>query len=130
VEALASFARAPANVRFLGFVEDLTALYGQARVVVCPIRYGGGTRVELVEAAALGKAIVTTTLGAEGLGMRPGQEALFADLPAAFAEACARLIQDDALCEKLGANARRLAVEQFDQERIVARLAGIFGGMA
>ena len=126
VENLASFARAPANVRFLGFVDDLVSLYGQARIVVCPIRYGGGTRVKLVEAAALGKAIVTTTVGAEGLGMRPDQEALFADSPQAFADACVRLMEDEALCARLGASAHRLAAEQFDQGRIVDRLAGIF----
>lgn len=126
VEALASFGRAPPNVRFLGFVDDLVGVYAQARIVACPIRYGGGTRVKLVEAAALGKAIVTTTLGAEGLGMRPDQEALFADVPHVFADACARLIEDEALCARLGANARRLAEEQFDQSRIIARLAGTF----
>jgi glycosyltransferase involved in cell wall biosynthesis len=125
-EGLASFGRAPANVRFLGFVDDLAALYAAARIVVCPVRYGGGTRVKLVEAAAWGKAIVTTTLGAEGLGMSPGRDALFADLPGEFAEACARLIEDEALCASLGGNARRLAIEQFDQVRIVARLASTF----
>jgi hypothetical protein len=125
-EGLPSFGRSPANVRFLGFVDDLATLYESARIVVCPVRYGGGTRVKLVEAAAWGKAIVTTTLGAEGLGMKPGQDALFADFPGAFADACARLIEDEALCARLGGNARRLAIEQFDQERIVARLASTF----
>jgi hypothetical protein len=125
-EGLPSFKAAPPNVRFLGFVDDLATVYSAARIVVCPVRYGGGTRVKLVEAAAWGKAIVTTTLGAEGLGMEPDRDALFADHPDAFADACVRLIEDDALCAVLGANARRLAVEQFDQERIVARLAGVF----
>ena len=125
-EGLPSFKGAPANVRFVGFVDDLATVYEAARIVVCPVRYGGGTRVKLIEAAAWGKAIVTTTLGAEGLGIQPGHDALFADHPEAFADACLRLIEDDALCASLGGNARRLAVEQFDQERIVARLAGVF----
>jgi hypothetical protein len=126
VELLPSFKAAPSNVRFLGFVDDLAAVYESARLVVCPVRYGGGTRVKLVEAAAWGKPIVTTTLGAEGLGMVPGRDALFADRPETFADACLRLMEDDALCGSLGASARRLAMEEFDQERIVARLAQVF----
>lgn len=127
-DGLPSFRAAPANVVFKGFVDDLAAVYAAARVVVCPVRYGGGTRVKLVEAAAYGKPIVTTTLGAEGLGMKPDHDALFADDPEAFAAACARLIKDDALCTTLADNARRLAVEQFDQQRITSRLAGVFLG--
>lgn len=126
IELLPSFKAAPANVRFLGFVDDLAAVYASARLVVCPVRYGGGTRVKLIEAAAWGKPIATTTLGAEGLGMVPGRDALFADRPEAFADACLRMIEDDALCGRLGRNARQLAVEEFDQERIVAGLARIF----
>ena len=127
-DGLASYGKAPPNVQFLGYVDDLAALYEAARIVVCPVRYGGGTRVKLVEAAAWGKAIVTTTLGAEGLGMRPDHDALFADRAREFADACARLMRDDALCATLGRNARQLAREQFDQERIIARLAGQFPG--
>lgn len=125
-EALASFKASPPNVRFLGFVDDLAAVYKEARLVICPIRYGGGTRVKLIEAAAWGKPIVTTTIGAEGLSMRPGSDALFADLPQDFANACLELLRNDALCKRLGANARALAVRDFDRERIVARLSGSF----
>lgn len=127
-EALQAYPRAPANVRFLGFVDDLEAIYVSARVVVCPIRSGGGTRVKLIEAAAWGKPIVTTTLGAEGLGMRPDQDALFADEAAGFAAACVRLIGDDALCDRLGTQARALAVRDFDREQIIARLSRTLQG--
>jgi glycosyltransferase involved in cell wall biosynthesis len=130
VEHLPSFVHAPPNVRFLGFVEDLSSIYAAARVIVCPIRYGGGTRVKLIEAASWGKPIVSTTLGAEGLGFRSGEEALLVDKPELFADACARLIEDDGLCETLSQNARRLAIERFDESRIVEQLINVFSAPA
>lgn len=129
-EALKSFGKSPANVRFLGFVDDLAAVYRQARLVVCPVRYGGGTRVKLIEAAAWSKPIVTTVVGAEGLGMAHERDALFADTPGLFADACVRLIGDDALCARLGANAWKLASSEFDREQIIKRLCADFSKAA
>lgn len=122
-EQIPSFVHKPAGVRFLGFVDDLDAVYRQARVVVCPIRYGSGTRVKLIEAAAWARPIVSTTIGAEGLGMVDGRDALFADTAPAFAEHCLQLLRDDAQCDALGANARQLAQRDFDRTRIVGQLA-------
>jgi glycosyltransferase involved in cell wall biosynthesis len=122
-EQIPAYRQQPAGVRFLGFVDDLDAVYREARVVVCPIRYGSGTRVKLIEAAAWAKPIVSTQIGAEGLGMLDGRDALFADAAPDFAERCLQLLQDDARCDALGANARALAESNFDRGRIVAQLA-------
>ena len=89
-EEIAAYGRAPDGVKFCGFVPSLEEAYASARIVVCPIRYGGGTRVKLVEAAGWGKPIVSTTLGAEGLGMINDVHALIADSPEA-ACGCVRL---------------------------------------
>jgi glycosyltransferase involved in cell wall biosynthesis len=120
---IAWHAKPPERVHFLGFVDSLVPLYRDARVVICPIRYGGGTRVKLVEAAAWGKAIVTTTLGAEGLGMVPGEHALFTDDAAGFAAACLRLLDDQNLARRLGMAARQLAERNFERENVARNLA-------
>jgi len=122
-ESLECHANPPAGVKLLGFVDSLAEVYRRARVVICPIRYGGGTRIKLVEAAAWGKPIVTTTLGAEGLGMVPGEHALFADEAEGFAAACLRLLDDQDLPNRLGTAARELADRNFRRENVVRNLA-------
>jgi glycosyltransferase involved in cell wall biosynthesis len=129
-QSIASHAHPPARVKFLGFVDSLADAYRAARVVICPIRYGGGTRVKLVEASGWGKAIVTTTLGAEGLGMVPGEHALFADDADAFAASCVRLLDDEAQGRALGARARELADRTFRRENVIRVLAGQLAGLA
>lgn len=129
-ENLASFALRPEGVSFLGFVDDLDAVYRDARVVVCPIRYGSGTRVKLVEAAAWGKPIVSTGIGAEGLGMKDGEDAALVDDPRQFAASCLHLLRDDTACATLGKNARELALRTFDKHGIVQQLAEKFRRLA
>ena len=77
------------RVELTGFVPDLRPHLGAAAVVVVPLRLGGGTRLKIVEAMAMGKAIVSTTLGAEGIDAIPGRDILLEDQPAAFAGCCA-----------------------------------------
>jgi hypothetical protein len=121
-QSIPSFTRKPDGVTFVGYADDLAATYAASRVVVCPIRYGGGTRVKLVEAAGWGKPIVSTTIGAEGLGMVHGNDALIADSAEAFADACVSLLGDDALCKALARGARSLAEQSFDGKRIAEQL--------
>jgi glycosyltransferase involved in cell wall biosynthesis len=106
------------GVEFTGFVEDLDGLYGRSRVVCVPILSGGGTRVKIIEAAAYGKPIVSTTLGAEGLEMRDGYELLLRDDPDSFAEACLKLLNDPIICNRLGSAARAMVVQHYDQAKI------------
>ena len=121
-QSIPSFTRKPDGVTFVGYADDLAATYAASRVVVCPIRYGGGTRVKLVEAAGWGKPIVSTTIGAEGLGMVHGNDALIADSAEALADACVSLLGDDALCKALARGARSLAEQSFDGKRIAEQL--------
>ncbi len=114
---------ASTGVKVLGFVDDLQAIYRQARVVICPLLVGGGTRVKIIEAAALSKAIVSTTLGAEGLDMAHERHILIADAPADFANACVRLLADVALSERLGREARAAVAERYDRVAIQTRFA-------
>ena len=70
-------------------VPDLRPHYERASVVVAPLRWGGGTRLKILEALAMGKAVVATTLAAEGIDLRPGVNLEIADAPEDFARACA-----------------------------------------
>ena len=106
------------GVRFTGFVEDLDGLYRQSRVVCAPILSGGGTRVKIIEAAAYGKPIVSTRIGAEGLQMRDAYDIVIRDDPKLFAEACIRLLTDRESCGRLGSAARATVVKQYDQSNI------------
>lgn len=81
------------DVEVAGFVPDLETLYAEATLVVCPLRAGGGTRIKILEAIRHGRAVVTTSLGVEGLDLEPGVHVAVADSPALFAATVARLLQ-------------------------------------
>ena len=106
------------GVEFTGFVDDLETLYRRSRVICAPILSGGGTRLKIVEAAAYGKPIVATRLGAEGLDMRDGHELLLRDSADAFAQACGQLFKDDDLCSRLGRAAHQAAVRHYNRADI------------
>lgn len=114
-----SYSSKPAGVEFTGFVDDLDALYRRSRVVCCPIFSGGGTRVKMIEAAAYGKPIVSTHIGAEGLEMTDGKEFLLRNRPREFAQACLQLLSDDQLSKNLGSAARKAAIQTYDRRHIV-----------
>jgi len=114
------------SVTFTGFVEGLAQLYAQARVVCCPILSGAGTRIKIIEAAAHARAIVSTTLGAEGLTFKNGREIVLRDGVAPLAEECVRLLRDPVAAERLGIAAREKARMTYDQRAIVAELEGLF----
>lgn len=122
-EAIGDASRMPQGVKLLGFVDDLEAVYAQASVVICPILTGGGTRVKLIEAALRGKPIVSTTLGAEGLGFTDGQQALLRDSPSAMAQACVDLLAAPQRAARLGDAARAFAQQHYDRDRIAEALA-------
>ncbi len=111
------------DVDFTGYVPDLGELYGRCRLVVVPIRAGGGTRIKILEAFAMRRPVVATTIGAEGIAARHGEHLLLADDPTSFAANCARLIEEPGLGEQLAGNAFALFSERYTLEtlaRIVA----------
>jgi polysaccharide biosynthesis protein PslH len=101
------------QIELTGFVEDLRPHLASAAAVVVPLRLGGGTRLKIVEAMAMGKAIVSTSLGAEGIDVMPERDILIADQPADFAHAVVRLLADADLASRIGQSARQLAVERY-----------------
>ena len=109
-----------------GFVPDLRPHLAAAAVVVVPLRLGGGTRLKIIEAMAMGKAIVSTTLGAEGIEAVPGRDLLVADEPAAFADAVHRLLAEPGLAARIGRWARRLAVDRYGWSEAARALEGFY----
>jgi glycosyltransferase involved in cell wall biosynthesis len=109
-----------------GTVPDVRPWMQSATVFVVPLRTGGGTRLKILEALACGRAVVSTSLGCEGLAVTPGQDILVADEPAAFADAVVRSLRDPALRARLGAAGRALVEQRYRWEAIGADLGGFY----
>ncbi len=103
-------------IEIAGPVDDAVAELARARVVVVPVLAGSGTRVKILEAWAAGTPVVSTSLGAEGLGARPGEHLLVADSPVQFTETVSVLLASQGLRRKLGEAGRSLYEERFTWE--------------
>jgi glycosyltransferase involved in cell wall biosynthesis len=118
------------HVAIVGAVDDVRPYIYDAAVYVIPLRVGGGTRFKALEAMASGAAIVSTSLGVEGIGVATEQQMLLADTPEAFSAAILRLIADlradGNLRRRLGATARAFVVENYDWRQIVPRLEAVY----
>ncbi len=110
------------HVLITGAVADVRPHVAGAAVMVAPLRMGSGTRLKIVEGLAMGKPIVSTALGCEGLGVRAGQDLLVADEPQAFARAVLRLLDDPPLARSLGASGRALVEREYAWGLAVRRL--------
>jgi glycosyltransferase involved in cell wall biosynthesis len=97
---------------------SLRPFYERASVVVAPVRFGGGTRIKVLEAPAYGKALVATTFAPEGLDLRPDVDLVLADAPEAFAQACVALLADPRRRRALGDAARERVRERYEWTRI------------
>jgi hypothetical protein len=104
----------------VGAVDDVRPALASAAIVVAPVRFGTGMRGKVLEALAMGRPVVTTALGAEGLGAEAGRDLLVADDAPAFAAAIRRLLDDPSLAAAVGAAGRALVVRRFDWD-VVAR---------
>ena len=109
-----------------GRVADIKPYFEEATVFVVPLRIGSGTRLKILEALAMGKAIVSTSVGAEGLALRNGEEIFIADEPTAFADAVTRLLTDALLRRRIGENGRARVERDYDWRSIGAKLHTLY----
>jgi sugar transferase (PEP-CTERM/EpsH1 system associated) len=116
----------PGAVEVTGFVPDVRPYLAEASAVVVPLRIGGGTRLKILEALAMGKAVISTALGAEGLEAVGGREVLIANSPEEFAHQVVAVLSDADLRARLGAAGRRLAVDKYDWKGIVRELERVY----
>jgi glycosyltransferase involved in cell wall biosynthesis len=114
------------RIAFTGFVPDLRPLIAAAAAVIVPLRLGGGTRLKIVEAMAMGKAMVSTTLGAEGIDAVPGRDILIEDQPDAFADAVIRLLAEPELAVRIGNSARQLSEAHYAWSAAAKALEGFY----
>jgi sugar transferase (PEP-CTERM/EpsH1 system associated) len=114
------------HIRITGFVDDIRPYIAGAKVYAAPLRVGGGTRLKLMEAMAMGRAIVSTTVGAEGFPVTDGQELLLADTPELFAEKVCRLLESPTQTEQLGAAGRAFATANYGWDALVPKLEAVY----
>jgi len=110
------------NVDFTGEVESVVSCLAQAAVFVVPLRVGGGSRIKILEALAAGKAIVSTSIGAEGLNVTDGKHLLIADSPSDFARCVQELLASKELRRKLGEEGRNLVTTFYGWDGIAAQM--------
>lgn len=114
------------GVHVTGRVEDVVPYYRRTSVSVIPLRAGGGTRLKILEAMALGRPVVSTSIGCEGLDLVDGQHLLIADDPEQFAEKTVRLLTDRELYERIAAEGRQLTVTRYDWDVIARQLLDVY----
>jgi len=110
------------SINVMGYVDDPLPIMQKAAVFVVPILSGGGTRLKVLEAMSAGKAIVTTSIGCEGIEGSDGKHFIIADTPDSFADSVTNVLNDAHLRKQLGGNARQLAKEKYDWNIIVKKL--------
>jgi glycosyltransferase involved in cell wall biosynthesis len=116
-------ARQDSRFRVHGFVEDVRPYLNRAEIFVCPIRDGGGTKLKVIDAMAMGKAIVAHPTACEGIDLVNGVDVVLADEPESFADRILDLLSDLQRRKDMARAARQRAVEQFDYDAIGKRLA-------
>ncbi len=112
-----------------GFVDDIHPLLDSAMCYVCPIKDGGGTKLKILDALAMGKAIVADPIACEGIDVEDGINVLFAETKEEYLECIDRVFSEPELRMKLEKNARILAVEKYSYERIGRQLSSLFSGL-
>jgi len=113
------------RVLVTGGVEDIRPYVQRAAVYVVPLQVGGGTRLKIFEAMSMGKAVVSTPVGAEGLPIKHGENIILADEPKEFARAVVHLLRDSAARVRLGRVARELVQEKHSWASVAARFEAV-----
>jgi glycosyltransferase involved in cell wall biosynthesis len=119
-----------AAIEVLGYVEDLAPYLRETAVFAVPLLSGGGMRVKILDAWAWGLPVVSTAVGAEGIDVTPGTDALLADQPAEFASAIVGLLDDPSERARLGASGRQRVLASYDVDSVYGPALGrLYGGL-
>lgn len=123
---LLEIAKNHTNVTVTGTVDDVRPYIEKAAVYVVPLRVGGGTRLKVLEAFAMGKAVVSTSLGSEGIAYHHGKNIMIADDPVRFADTVLQLLDNAGLRSILGENAAALANSTYSWKIIGAKMLNYY----
>lgn len=125
-EHIKRLARQGRNITLHGFVDDIESFYAEARVFVCPIRDGGGTKLKVLDAFSHGVPLVAHAMACEGLDVISGVHALVGTSAAEIAHSVVTLLHDAELASRLGEEGYRLAKSEYCVEEVGSRLAQVF----
>jgi sugar transferase (PEP-CTERM/EpsH1 system associated) len=114
------------SVTITGAVPDMRVHFAAAALAIVPLRMGSGTRLKVVEGLAMGKPMVSTSVGCEGIHVRSEEHLLIADTPAAFADAVLRILSDPPLADTLSRQGRALVESEYGWGSIAGRLESFY----
>lgn len=117
------------EAEYVGFVEDFRPVVAEAGIYIIPLRVGSGTRLKALEAMSMSKAIVSTSIGIEGIEVESGNHLIIADSPTEMADAIIQLISDKERIKELGKSCRKLVEERYDWGPIGDRLVSLYQDM-
>ncbi|MFZ5979901.1 MAG: glycosyltransferase family 4 protein [Candidatus Zixiibacteriota bacterium] len=114
------------NLKFLGYVDDIRPEITKAAVYIVPLRIGGGTRLKILDALSMGSAIVSTSIGCEGIEVTDGEDILVADDPYTFAQKIIGLFRQPEKREAMSLKARQTALEKYSWKIIAPKLENVY----
>ncbi|MGB3129776.1 MAG: glycosyltransferase, partial [Dehalococcoidia bacterium] len=117
------------SITVTGRVDDVTPYIREGQIFICPVRLGGGFRGKILEAMAVGRPIVSTSLGAEGIPSKNGENIIIADDTEDFAVGIEKLLKDRDLYERIRQAGRKLVEEKYAWAKGVEVLEGILEEM-
>lgn len=129
-EQIKKATRGDRNIEFLGYVDDPVPYIQRSKIFIVPILSGSGTRLKILEAMSVGKPVVTTTIGCEGIRGSDGVHFFVADTPKMFAERVILLLRDDHQRRTVGDAARKFVEDKYDWNCICHKISTIYQEMA
>lgn len=118
------------NVTLAGLVEDIRPDVDAAAAYIVPLRIGGGTRLKILDALSMSKAIISTSVGCEGLDVEDGKTIVIADTPDAFAQAIVKVLADPAWADTIGRQGRQLVESRYDWAAVAKTLMAVYADTA
>ena len=125
-QQLLDLAKDDDRITVTGFVDDVRPYLEESHIYLCPMRDGGGTRLKILDALAMGKAIIATTMAFEGISTTPEHNVLVADTPIEFVNQIERLMNDDNLLETLKVESRKFVIDNYSWEVIGKSLETVY----
>ena len=114
------------SITTIGPVKSAKEFFLSKHIMVVPILSGSGMRIKIIEGMAIGKVIIATTIGAEGINCTNNKNILIADSPKAFSAAIIKCLNDKSFCEEISKNAKALIIEQYSNESISSKMMEFF----
>ena len=114
------------GVKVVGEVPDASGFIASKQINVVPLLSGSGIRVKIIEAMSMGKTVISTTIGAQGIGCTDGENVLIADTPEQFAAQLQRCVDNPVFCRRIGRSAYDFIVQTYCPETLTRRLLDFY----